>query len=401
MYDDPCNVFINGEPMEEFLDKNYPDLHKLVRENVFTITKVFDKRVHNFIKHIVFGKNGPMKARHYQYRIEFQSRGAGHTHGVLWLNLEQLESSFPGIKDIFKNIKNNKHFDDGQMATIQSFIDTFITCSLKDENVSHIVKEVQIHNHSKTCRKYGSRCRFGFPKYPSQHTIVAQPLLVDDFPTKADLEKHEKKLQIVLEKVKKVLEDMETRKKDDKLFAQHLFDKITIDDILIHAEIASDLKTSRQLYYEALGVSKKGKVIILKRTVQEIWVNNYNPEWMLAWDGNMDIQLCLDFFAICTYITDYYTKDETGTLTHLIKAVKECHGKGQKETMRALANEFSSHRQVGESEAYYKLFPEMHLTESSVKTVFIAGGFPEKRNVFLRKVNKSKEKAESDDEDYS
>ena len=192
---------------------------------------------------------------------------------------------------------------------------------------------------------------------------------------------------------------MDARKKEDKLFAQHLINHIKIDDILIHAEIADNLKTSRQLYYEALGVSKKGKIIILKRTVQEMWVNNYNPEWLLAWDGNMDIQLCLDFFAICTYITDYYTKDETGTLSHLIKAVKECHGKGQKETMRALANEFSSHRQVGESEAYYKLFPEMHLTESSVKTIFVAGGFPEKRSVFLRKINKNKDKADSEDEE--
>ena len=86
-------------------------------------------------------------------------------------------------------------------------------------------------------------------------------------------------------------------------------------------------------------------------------------------------------------------------MSHLIKAVKECHGKGQKETMRALANEFSSHRQVGESEAYYKLFPEMHLTESSVKTIFVAGGFPEKRSVFLRKINKNKEKADSEDEE--
>ena len=84
-------------------------------------------------------------------------------------------------------------------------------------------------------------------------------------------------------------------------------------------------------------------------------------------------------------------------MSHLIKAAKECHGKGQKETMRALANEFSTHRQVGESEAYYKLFPELHLTESSVKTVFVAGGFPHKRNVFLRKVHK-KENEDSEDE---
>ena len=133
-----------------------------------------------------------MKARHYQYRIEFQSRGAGHTHGVLWLDLKELDSDFPGIKDIFKNIKNNEHFDDDQMVTIRNFINTFISCSLQDETVSHIVREVQIHNHSKTCRKYGSKCRFGFPKFPSEYTIVAQPLLADDFPSKDDLEKHKK-----------------------------------------------------------------------------------------------------------------------------------------------------------------------------------------------------------------
>ena len=63
-----------------------------------------------------------MKAKHYQYRIEFQSRGAGHVHGVLWLNLKDLDSSFPGIEDIFKNIKKNEHFDDDQMVTLVCLI---------------------------------------------------------------------------------------------------------------------------------------------------------------------------------------------------------------------------------------------------------------------------------------
>ena len=71
----------------------------------------------------------------------------------------------------------------------------------------------------------------------------------------------------------------------------------------------------------------------------------------------------------------------------------------EKETIRALANEFSTHRQVGESEAYYKLFPELHLTESSVKTVFVAGGFPHKRHTFLRKVKTTKEYDDPEDED--
>ena len=117
------------------------------------------------------------------------------------------------------------------------------------------------------------------------------------------MDKHQTRLQKVLEKVKTVLNNMDVRFEEDKLFSEHLIDRITIDDILVHAEIADDLVSSRKLYYEALGVSKKGKIIILKRKVQEMWVNNYNPEWIRAWDGNMDVQLCLDFFAIVTYIT--------------------------------------------------------------------------------------------------
>ena len=116
-----------------------------------------------------------------------------------------------------------------------------------------------------------------------------------------------------------------------------------------------------------------------------MWVNNYNPEWIRAWNGNMDIQLCLDFFAICTYITDYYTKDESGTISHLVQAAKECHGKSQKDKMKALAQVFTSHRHVGESEAYYKICPELHLSHSSVKTVYAHTGFPKNRRVFLRR----------------
>ena len=111
---------------------------------------------------------------------------------------------------------------------------------------------------------------------------------------------------------------------------------------------------------------------------------------------NMGIQLCLDFFAICTYITDYYTKDESGTIRHLLKAAKECHGKSQKEKMRAMAQVFSTHRHVGESEAYYKMCPELHLSHSSVKTVYVDTNVPEKRRVFLRKVHETKDSNENE-----
>ena len=67
-------------------------------------------------------------------------------------------------------------------------------------------------------------------------------------------------------------------------------------------------------YEKALSVNKKGYSIHYKRDVDEVMVNTYNPEWISAWNGNMDFQLCLDYFAVITYISDYYCKDDSGTM---------------------------------------------------------------------------------------
>ena len=55
---------------------------------------------------------------------------------------------------------------------------------------------------------------------------------------------------------------------------------------------------------------------------------------------------------------------------------KKCH---------ELANTFVSHRQIGEAEAYYKLFPHMNLTYSSVATTYIPTDAKSERRGFLKK----------------
>ena len=60
-------------------------------------------------------------------------------------------------------------------------------------------------------------------------------------------------------------------------------------------------------YYEALGTSKSGYSIVQKRDLDEMYINSYNAEWIRAWNGNMDIQIVLDYFAVITYVTDYQT----------------------------------------------------------------------------------------------
>ena len=58
-----------------------------------------------------------------------------------------------------------------------------------------------------------------------------------------------------------------------------------------------------------------------------------------------------------------------------------------------MANTFLTHRQMGEVEAYYKIFPHLNLKYSSVDTIFIPSDKKELRSKFLRKLNE-------DDQNY-
>ena len=86
--------------------------------------------------------------------------------------------------------------------------------------------------------------------------------------------------------------------------------------------------------------------------MSETLINNYNLEWIKAWSGNMDLQVCLDFFAVITYITDYYLKDETGTLKFIQQALEGIENERIKEKMSTVKNTFITKRQTGECEIY-------------------------------------------------
>ena len=390
------NIFVgeNKEPLREYLKRE--DLPEMVRKNVLTITMIFDKRVHAFMSKIVMAKSNPMKAEYYHYRVEFQKRGAGHIHGVLWVDIEEIEKEhkkeLEGLKTALDNLEKLKRLNTKDKEVVARFVDKFVTCSLDDENLKDTVLDVQKHSHrgsieKKTgCYKKGPVCRFSFPRFPSERTIIAQPLQQADMSNK-EYEDKKKRLKKILNDVKKVLV---TLSDDDK-------NTFSLQDILQKARVG---KTE---YYEALEVSQTGAYIILKRKVNEIDINNYNPEWLKAWDGNMDITPCLDFFAIITYITDYYTKSESDMMRQIIAAAKACKDRGDnmKTQMRHLVNTFLTSREMGESEAYYRIMPHLHLSESNLKCVFVATGFPENRSNLVKPLKDKLADDDIEDEELS
>ena len=148
------------------------------------------------------------------------------------------------------------------------------------------------------------------------------------------------------------------------------------------------MKKRYKKYIEALSLSygKRGYDVIMKRDTEEIYINNYNNEYILAWDCNIDIQVCLDYFAVITYILDYKMKDESGTLEHIIKALKQDNSENLKKKLSLVAHTFLTHRRAGECEIMYKLFPSLLLTNSNIAVTFMPTGFKENMSRMLQEI---------------
>ena len=71
----------------------------------------------------------------------------------------------------------------------------------------------------------------------------------------------------------------------------------------------------------------------------------------------------------------------------LLNALKNTEYENLKERMYLIKDTFITHRQIGESEAVYKIFPDFHFKESNLSTVFFPNQPSEQRNKFLIKVD--------------
>ena len=86
---------------------------------------------------------------------------------------------------------------DNEPEKVTKLIDALTTCKIPkdDEKFAKIVKARQTHGHTDSCQKYGTFCRFDFPRLPSQYTIITTPisnhkdLKEDDY--QAQLKMHE------------------------------------------------------------------------------------------------------------------------------------------------------------------------------------------------------------------
>merc|ERR1712082_536419 len=268
-----------------------------------------------------------------------------------WLSMDKIEQieldngekPFTNLKSAFKKFRNNEYLNNDEINCVQTFIDRYTTVSIHEHSVgkevAKIATEVNKHHHTKTCRKHGSTCRFNYPKYPSPHTIVTQPCQVKD-PKERDalLTKY----QTILRKVKIILEDENENKKIMEKYDKQIESVTELRENIEERirEVADMAGVKYDEYIEALSTSRAGYTVVQQRDLDEIYINSYNSEWLRAWNANLDIQIVLDYFAVITYVTDYYSKDDTGTMEVIKAALQQTDSHDVKEKMRVVSNTF-------------------------------------------------------------
>ena len=246
--------------------------------------------------------------------------------------------------------------------------------------------------HTRTCHKYDNSCRFHKPSLPIKETTLFESK-TEENSIEDEENKGEANLALLM-KVKELMDDKEIIKQimdkydkeneTEEEFKKNRSDRI--DELLVIAG------ATYKEYKDAIAHSvTKGHCILLERDIDEGYINAFNPEWLEAWGGNVDLQPCLDYFAVITYITDYLTKDDTGVTAILREVMKKNEKEECKERMKMLIHTFLTHRQMGQSEAYYKLIPSLKMRYSTVRTVFVPTDKKELRSKFLVKVDENEE----------
>ena len=108
----------------------------------------------------------------------------------------------------------------------------------------------------------------------------------------------------------------------------------------------------------------------------------------------MDLQFCIDSYAVVTYVCDYWSKDESGMTNFLKKALNEAKSLENKDLLSHLKRTYMEKRQVVKYEAIYRALPKPHLQDSNIACMFVKSGFPQNQSKFLKKVNKRKIEAQ-------
>ena len=139
-------------------------------------------------------------------------------------------------------------------------------------------------------------------------------------------------------------------------------------------------------YILAIRSNLKTDTVYLKRSPNELRVNNFKVQCLKAFRSNMDTQFILNIYGCATYITSYVVKSARGMFDLLKKACDEAKlgNSNLKRQVRIIffLNKFLNNVEVSAQEAVYLLL-QLPLKKSSRQVIFINTSPPAERVYLL------------------
>jgi hypothetical protein len=235
------------------------------------------------------------------------------------------------------------------------FVDKYVTCDLPDPTIDpelhELVCNVQQHskNHSQSCRKTGTTCRFNFPRPPSERTFISRPQSLTDPSIEQSSQQMKSNAQNILKRLWDVIQNANLQ----NITSQNLFTAAGI---------------TQRKFEDASNILTKRTNIMLRRKPSDIWINQYNPDLLKYWNANMDIQCITDAYSCVMYIISYISKAEREmgvVLENVRKEAAEGNYDAQQAMNKIGGANFQQH-EVSAQEAAYRVCG-LHLKEASRK----------------------------------
>ena len=322
----------------------YEQKASMLRNDPVLAARHFDHRLKAFFSTILVRGSVLGQIKTYFYRVEFQMRGSPHAHCLIWTT-------------------DGPDMQTSSSSDIVTYFDTKVTGQLpaESDDLHAIISRVQRHSHSVACKKKKQQsCRFHFPRPPSDRTMLAEPPSADD-----DIHSVQKWQSDILQRVQDALVEVDAES------------DTSLQDVLNSVSITSED------YHRALAINVKGRSLVLKRRLCDLFINNYNATILLAWQANMDIQPVLDPYACIMYMVSYITKDER-EMGEILRAAKKEHAdKDVRTQLKKVGSTFLTHRELSAQECVFRMLG-LTMLSCTTKRVFVPTDLPEKRIRILK-----------------
>ena len=397
-------------PLSDYMPENQKI--STVSKSLYNINRIYNETEKNLLTNIILSGSNSLKISYHHTMKEFgESTGWCHSHGLAWREGREEEVSVLHRKIC----AGEKDLSNEQLKIFALFCNTLVTASLDPQrimdnfpdmsleralDVTNLAQEFNNHRCTKKCHKEvkPDDCWYMYPICPSTETLIARPPNLGDhkansaFLTKTTIVKEsvrETLLELrqegiltqtnLLEVLSRALGEIEETIVDNlRIFKVQPDTEFQEDsrlrELIFTSPYEGEAAVLHAVYMYCLTFNSVHKLVI-QRDVQEVYTVQYEPHILEASRANHSMEIiCNTVERVVDYVTKGPGEREEKKMAH------DLHAVGHKDKSAQLLATTMDHREVTQSEAYFRIDPKLSLANTNLPVVFVNTKFPLNRS---------------------